>query len=383
MVDGLKVRAQTIARTVTGIAVMATFALACAGPAKAEPGRSGQGRAAAPITYATPAATRQAPPAGPVDLRPGAIPVNFGPAPAASRSGDIIPMALLSAPAASASAMRPAPHQPAPVAKPYAGPPYEVDGKWYVPTYEPDYDEVGVASWYGPTFHGEKSASGEVFDEMALTAAHPTLPLPSLVRVTNLENGKTAIVRLNDRGPFVDDRIIDLSRGVAEALDMRAKGTAKVRVQYVGPAPAAPNSTPPGETMFAAAPQQPQSPAKAPVMTAEAMPPLVPAEPVIEYRAAAPLAEAPRHADIAHDRARETVGLYIQAGSFSDLANAQQHRQRMQAHGPATVTSAQVNGAVFYRVMVGPWQSRAMAEQMQDRIHAAGARTLIVAQLDQ
>jgi rare lipoprotein A len=375
MVDARTARTQTAVCKVIGAVIAVGVALTCGGAASAEPGRAG-----APISYASakPAArTAQPLPAGPIDLRPGAIPVNFGPAPAASRSGAVAPMALRNDPSRTASNARPATsQQPTALTKPYAGPPYEVDGKWYVPTYEPDYNEVGVASWYGPTFHGEKSASGEVFDEMAITAAHPTLPIPSLVRVTNLENGKSIIVRLNDRGPFVDDRIIDLSRGSAEALDMRVKGTAKVRVQYVGPAPAAPNTTPPGESMFAAAPTAPTMLAQNSYgLSTEALPPLVPAEParapVIEYRSAAP---QPHNQDQA--------GVYLQAGSFSDLGNAHQQRDRMMSHGPAFVTSAQVNGSVFYRVMVGPWPSRAAAEQMQDRMRSSGAKTLVVAQLD-
>jgi rare lipoprotein A len=124
-------------------------------------------------------------------------------------------------------------------AEPYAGPPYQVEGKWYVPTHEPNYDEVGIASWYGPNFHGKASATGEMFDEMAMTAAHPTLPIPSLVRVTNLSNGKSVVVRLNDRGPFVDDRhLFESGRRVCTA------GHGQVRVQYVGPAPAEANAAP-------------------------------------------------------------------------------------------------------------------------------------------
>ncbi|HEV7689903.1 MAG TPA: septal ring lytic transglycosylase RlpA family protein, partial [Hyphomonadaceae bacterium] len=170
----------------------------------------------------------------PIDLRPGSSPVNLRPAPMPAPYSTPVrsftPVLTSAAPAA--------------FAEPYAGPPYQVDGKWYVPTYEPNYDEVGVASWYGPTFHGKAAASGEEFDENAMTAAHPTLPIPSLVKVTNLENGRSVVVRLNDRGPFVDDRIIDLSKKAGEALNLHGKGTAKVRVQYVGPAPAAPNSLP-------------------------------------------------------------------------------------------------------------------------------------------
>ena len=115
------------------------------------------------------------------------------------------------------------------------GKPYKIKGKTYKPKHEPKYDETGIASWYGPRFHGKPTASGEAFNMNAITAAHPTLPLNSLLHVTNLENGKEIFVRLNDRGPFAKKRIIDLSKGAAEELGIT--GLAKVRVQYAGPAP--------------------------------------------------------------------------------------------------------------------------------------------------
>jgi len=111
------------------------------------------------------------------------------------------------------------------------GNPYEINGEWYYPKHEPEYQEVGLASWYGPGFHGKSTANGEVFDQDDLTAAHKTLPLPCFVKVENLKNGKSLIVRVNDRGPFYDGRIIDLSRGSAKKLDVT--GLAKVRVTYL------------------------------------------------------------------------------------------------------------------------------------------------------
>src|SRR5271170_4360406 len=111
------------------------------------------------------------------------------------------------------------------------GKPYSVDGEMYYPEYEPDYDRTGEASWYGPGFHGKYTASGEVFNQNDLTAAHPTLPMPSLVRVTNLQNGKSLIVRINDRGPFKSHRIIDLSKETAKQLGIRS--VARVRVQFL------------------------------------------------------------------------------------------------------------------------------------------------------
>ncbi len=117
------------------------------------------------------------------------------------------------------------------------GKPYQVAGHWYTPRVDPDYDKTGKASWYGADFHGRLTANGEIFDQNALSAAHPTLPLPSYVRVTNLENQRSLIVRVNDRGPFVAGRLIDLSKKSAELLGFANKGMASVRVQYVGLAP--------------------------------------------------------------------------------------------------------------------------------------------------
>ncbi|MBU6234485.1 MAG: septal ring lytic transglycosylase RlpA family protein [Alphaproteobacteria bacterium] len=115
------------------------------------------------------------------------------------------------------------------------GGPYTINGHTYYPEENYTYEETGLASWYGPGFDGRKTASGETFDEDALTAAHRTLQLPSLVRVTNLDNGRSIVVRVTDRGPFHSNRIIDVSKGAAKALGMIGTGTAKVRLQVLGP----------------------------------------------------------------------------------------------------------------------------------------------------
>jgi rare lipoprotein A len=134
-------------------------------------------------------------------------------------------------------------------ARPYSGPPapgstsglrgtekpYQIKGIWYYPKADPDYDERGVGSWYGEQFHNRRTANGEVFDMDLPSAAHKTLPLPSIVEVTNLDNGRKMQVRVNDRGPFVDGRIIDLSKAAAEQLGYGRAGVAHVRVRYIGP----------------------------------------------------------------------------------------------------------------------------------------------------
>ncbi len=117
------------------------------------------------------------------------------------------------------------------------GKPYQVAGRMYVPERDENYRAEGMASWYGSDFHGRLTANGEVYDKDAISAAHPTLPMPSYARVTNLANGRSIIVRVNDRGPYAKDRVIDLSSKTAELLDFKGHGVARVRVEYAGPAP--------------------------------------------------------------------------------------------------------------------------------------------------
>ena len=117
------------------------------------------------------------------------------------------------------------------------GNPYVIDGVVYTPAEEPDYDRVGTASFYAEDFHGRKTANAEIFDMWALAAAHPTLPMPSFAYVTNLGNGRTVLVRINDRGPFARGRVIDVSRAAARLLGFEMQGTAQVRVRYAGRAP--------------------------------------------------------------------------------------------------------------------------------------------------
>ena len=114
------------------------------------------------------------------------------------------------------------------------GTPYKINGKWYYPAVDYDYEEIGIASWYGPGFHGKKTANGEIFDQNKVSAAHRTLPMPSIVRVTNLDNGKVLPkVRVNDRGPFAGNRIIDLSKKAAQELGFVNTGIAKVKVEIL------------------------------------------------------------------------------------------------------------------------------------------------------
>ena len=156
---------------------------------------------------------------------------------------------------------------------------YTIMGKSYTPKHEPTYDVTGTASWYGPKFNGKPTATGEIYDMYDLTAAHKTLPLNSMLFVTNIENGKTLMVRLNDRGPFVGDRIIDLSKASADALGIAGLG--QVRVQYAGPAdPMAANRAPVRAPVEVARPvfeEYVEAPAPAPAPA-----------PVVPYSAPAP-----------------------------------------------------------------------------------------------
>ena len=117
------------------------------------------------------------------------------------------------------------------------GHPYTIAGHTYYPSENPSYSAVGMASWYGAAFHGRRTANGEVYDMASFTAAHPTMPLPSYARVTNLSNGYSIVVRVNDRGPYHGGRVMDVSSRVADVLDFKGAGTARIKVEYVGPAP--------------------------------------------------------------------------------------------------------------------------------------------------
>jgi len=173
---------------------------------------------------------------------------------------------------------------------------YSIMGKSYTPKHEPGYNVVGIASWYGDKFHGKPTATGEIYDKNDLTAAHKTLPLNSMLHVTNLENGRTLMVRLNDRGPFIGDRIIDLSEAAATALGTQGKGLGKVRVQYAGPADpmAAKRGVPAPQPRHEEAPMTAQAP-RSSVPTQPDYQPLrqQPSQPSYEAQAPAPRVSAP------------------------------------------------------------------------------------------
>jgi rare lipoprotein A len=261
------------------------------------------------------------------------------------------------------------------------GQPYKVGGSWYYPAEDLTYDETGIASWYGPGFHEHATANGELFDQNLLTAAHKTLPLPSIVQITNLDNGRSIEVRVNDRGPYVDNRIIDCSRRTAQLLGFDQAGTAKVRVRVLVPetlqaqsiAKLGGQDTPPLET--------PQAAPRGTVV-AQALPPPNQQQNNQQVAAAPPPAADPRpQPKPVEQPLPETVKvvpvgpahLYVQAGAFSNGSNAQTLKSKLAGLGPVTVTGAKVNGVSVYRVRVGPVASIAEADSLLERTHNAGA----------
>ena len=212
--------------------------------------------------------------------------------------------------------------------------PYQVRGRWYTPKEQPDYEEVGMASWYGDAFNGRPTSTGERFDMHALTAAHKTLPLPGLVEVTNLDNGRRLVVRINDRGPFVDSRIIDLSRAAANELGMLSQGVGRVRVRYLGRAPQQG-----GGTLLRASAPAPR--ASAPVS------------------APAPIAPAPV-------MIAEVTTFWVQAGSFSDQGEAGRIADSLSGWVRADRDAGRFN------VVVGPWDSANAAEAARQSVVARG-----------
>ena len=218
-------------------------------------------------------------------------------------------------------------------------PEYVVHGKRYrTSTSAVGYEAEGLASWYGRKFHGRLTSSGEPFDMFALTAAHRELPLPTYLSVTNLDNGRETIVRVNDRGPFHEQRVLDLSYGAAVKLGFSEKGTARVRMRALT------GSLPPGE---------------APAMMATSQPPTVP-QPA--------------------ERLNEDV-YFVQAGAFADEAAAEQLRHRLKDLLPGGERISVVHGAGWYRVRVGPLPTPEAATMVQwDLRQASLTRALVLAE---
>ena len=239
----------------------------------------------------------------------------------------------------------------------YGNPPfYEVFGKrYYVLSSSVGYWERGVASWYGPGFHKERTSTGESYDMYGMTAAHKTLPLPAYVRVTNLQNGRSVVVRVNDRGPFVSNRIIDLSYTAAAKLDMLRHGTAMVEIRSIDPTVA-----PPPLTLAAAGSPAPAAvPAAAPIVVPAAQTPTPTPTPT-----PAPAA------------ALGGPGLFVQAGAFSDPANAERLAAKLRggSYGKVYVRDDQIAGRKMYRVRIGPVPDVAEFDRVVAALERAGVK---------
>jgi len=263
------------------------------------------------------------------------------------------------------------------------GNPYQINGVWYYPREQPDYDETGIASWYGPGFYNKLTADGEMYTAQDLTAAHRTLPLPVNVRVTNLENGQSLVVRVNDRGPFAAGRIIDLSERAAKLLGIVQKGTAKVRVQYVARADLPTGKQQPfgagtPEAIQNAIPPVPSSKVETSTLpdipgAREAAPKPVRALPTPVAPAAIGSADAGAlpTGQVVQVPVPAVTHLYVQLGAFSNYSNAARLAARL---GPdAKISAIQRGGQTLYRVRSGPFATTEEADQALANLLNLGA----------
>lgn len=277
------------------------------------------------------------------------------------------------------------------------GRPYQVQGTTYRPTESYSLDETGISSWYGPGFHGGRTANGEKFDANELTAAHRTLQLPCLVRVTNLENGRSLIVRVNDRGPFARGRIIDVSKRAADLLGFLGKGTAKVRVQVLaeesrqmaeaakqgkdtrGMEVALNNAPPPLETVPAPQPVVQQASADGTFQTAgldpvqvETLSAPTPTESTV-YSPSGVQGHTTSTGKFYPDPVVKQfpvtpTSIYVQAGSFGNHENAIRVSSALQGLGNVRINPVVVNGQQYFRVQVGPINAVDTADGVLSRV---------------
>lgn len=284
------------------------------------------------------------------------------------------------------------------------GKPYQINGVWYYPSVDMSYDRTGIASWYGPNFHGKPTANGETFDQWEVSAAHKTLPMPSVVRVTNMTNGRSLVVRINDRGPFKPGRIIDLSRRAAQLLGIEKTGTAQVRVQILpNESRIAAQRAKAGGTQLSSveAPIKAENVSSTPIAS-QSLPEPVMAQPKSKLYIAPKAQPAAQPVSVQPAPVQETtivdtpvmeakVGqvtqvaavptrMYVQAGAFSNVSNAERVKSRLATIGNVTVTPISVSGRDLYRVRVGPISNIAQADHVLAQVVDAGyanARTVV------
>lgn len=229
-------------------------------------------------------------------------------------------------------------------------------------------EEVGIAGAYGDGFEGQPTANGERFEQTGMTAAHPTLPLPSLVQVVNTQNGREIVVRVNDRGPFAGGRIIDLSQHAAKVLGYAEGGTAPVKVRYLGPAPVMQNTD--SATQSVQVESLPDF-KPAPVQTvAYQEPNLGVPDPIGSFTPPKPTKQV----------AAGTGNIYVQAGSFADIGNAQRLNAALGRGMPVEIQEARVRNADYFRVMIGPFPNRQQADTYRAHLADSGiAKGIVVA----
>lgn len=246
--------------------------------------------------------------------------------------------------------------------------PYVVMGRSYTPmTALQPYKARGIATWYGRRYHGKQTSSGEIYDMYAMTAAHTTLPIPSYARVTHLGSGKSVVVRINDRGPFVEGRIIDLSYTAAHRIGVLAGGSAMVEVEAILPG----SRTAPVAAPAAAAAVKPEA---APVVTARVPPPVAVPPPAVETPPAAPATQP--QIPVSSDAA----GYYLQLGAFGSRENAENFLARVRAQADWLGGNLHIfTRDGLFRVHSGPYASQAEARQTADRVgEALGAKPVVL-----
>jgi rare lipoprotein A len=263
------------------------------------------------------------------------------------------------------------------------GQPYQINGQWYYPREDYSYDETGIASWYGADFHEQATANGEIFNKNELTAAHKTLPLPTLARVTNLDNGRSIVVRINDRGPFSGARIIDMSQRAAQLLGFEAQGTAKVRVQVL-----ADESKAIADAMRHYGSQT--EIAAAGTTGAQAVSTASLSSTPVETETLHPVHSTPEtHRELMQTEPVPVVvqlpvtgnnHIFVQAGSFTVPENAAKLEHTMSRLSPTSVSTIVINGTKFYRVRLGPVVDVPHADALLSQVKkagATGARTVV------
>ena len=258
------------------------------------------------------------------------------------------------------------------------GNPYQIDGVWYYPAVDYSYEETGIASWYGKEFHGKTTANGDSYDMNNVTAAHRTLPMPSVVEVTNLENGRTIQVTINDRGPYARGRIIDLSRRSAQLLGFEQQGTAKVRVRILAePSRQIALQMTGKDNSGLVEVNGVRGAPRGTVATAE-LPgtPPAPKPPAAKGGSAIGAGPQPTIVNAKSENVRvvpvKPANIYIQAGAFSEYTNANRAKSMLGGLGPTNISQTSAGRQPMFRVRLGPIRSVDEADRLLERVASSG-----------